>query len=274
MSGVILAVVERPETAASILAAAHTLLGLSAAARINVLAIRTPPIATILPTEQIMTPECEAKIRSREQARVDAIRQIFDAWNKAADASGIVAEWSDLEARSEVAVAEWGRRADFVVLERLLQRPSETERQAIHAALFDTDRPVLVVAPEAAPAPFGRRVAIAWREDSRTLRAVLSGLRWLPRAEYVFVLAGTREGAPPVRLPEVFAEHGINAELHTLAITSQRAFGEALLARVHELAADTLVMGAYVHQPMVGLILGGVTRYMLAHADIPVLMRH
>jgi nucleotide-binding universal stress UspA family protein len=274
MTGVILAVVERADTADRVLAAAHTFAGLTSAARINVLAIRTPPIATIQPTEQIMTPEYAAKIRAREQARVDTIRKAFDAWKPGADASGIVAEWSDIEARAEAAVAEWGRRADYMVLQRPWHRTSETERQAIHAALFDTDRPVLVVPPDVPSTLFGQRVAIAWREDSRTLRAVLSALRWLPRAERVFVLAGTHEGAPAARLPGVFAEHRVDAVLHGLPITSLRAFGEALLAEAHELGADTLVMGAYVHQPMVGVILGGVTRYMLAHADIPVLMRH
>ena len=33
-------------------------------------------------------------------------------------------------------------------------------------------------------------------------------------------------------------------------------------------------MGAYVHNPIRRLILGGVTRYMLANADMPVLMSY
>jgi nucleotide-binding universal stress UspA family protein len=35
-----------------------------------------------------------------------------------------------------------------------------------------------------------------------------------------------------------------------------------------------LVMGAYAHSPLREVIFGGVTRYMLDHADLPVLMRH
>lgn len=274
MPGVILAVVESPETAARVLAAAQTLAELTSAARINVLAIRMPPIATIQPTEQIMTPEYAAQVRAREQARTGALRDAYRAWSESARQTRIVAEWFDVEERAELAVAEWGRRADYVVLKRPWNRTPLPERQAIHSALFETDRPVLVVPPDLAPAPFGRRIAIAWREDERTIRAVLSALRWLSRAEGVFVLAGALEGAPPVRLPEVFEEHCIEADLHILRLTKQRVFGEALLAKAHELGADTLVMGAYVHQPIVRFVLGGVTRYMLTHADIPVLMRH
>ena len=49
MPGVILAVVERPAVAARTLAAAQNLAELSNAGRINVLAIRIPPLETILP---------------------------------------------------------------------------------------------------------------------------------------------------------------------------------------------------------------------------------
>jgi nucleotide-binding universal stress UspA family protein len=35
-----------------------------------------------------------------------------------------------------------------------------------------------------------------------------------------------------------------------------------------------LVMGAYAHNPLREMVFGGVTRYVLDHADVPVLMRH
>jgi nucleotide-binding universal stress UspA family protein len=47
-----------------------------------------------------------------------------------------------------------------------------------------------------------------------------------------------------------------------------------LLDKAHDLSADLMVMGAYAHSPLRELVLGGVTRHMLAHADLPVLMRH
>jgi hypothetical protein len=55
--------------------------------------------------------------------------------------------------------------------------------------------------------------------------------------------------------------------LHALPITGHQPFGETLLRTAHQLGADMLV------HPIRSLILGGVTRYMLAHADLPVLMR-
>ncbi len=117
-------------------------------------------------------------------------------------------------------------------------------------------------------------MAIAWRNDSRTIKAVLAALRWLRRAKTIHVLAGAREGTPQPDLPDILEEHGMKAALHVLPITGQNVFGEALLAKAHELACDMVVMGAYARHPVRSLILGGVTRHMLAHADLPVFMRH
>ena len=274
MPGVILAVVESPGAVVPVLAGAQLLAELTGTARVNVLAIRVPPIATIMPTEEVLTPERESRIRAVEQARVAALRQAYDAWAAAARKAGLEPEWFDIEARADEAVKEWGGRADFIVLKRPWHHDPEPERQALHAALFDTDRPVLVIPPEGPPRTFGRRVAIAWRDDNRTVRSVLAALRWLGRAERIHVLAGAQEGAPAPRLPDILVEHRVEADLHVLPVTGQRVFGEVLLAKAHELGADLLVMGAFVHHPARTLLLGGVTRYMLSHADLPVFMRH
>ena len=71
----------------------------------------------------------------------------------------------------------------------------------------------------------------------------------------------------------MLTERGVAAVLQLMPI-GPGGFGEALLARVHELGADLLVMGAYAHNPLHNLVYGGVTRFMLGHADMPVLMRY
>jgi nucleotide-binding universal stress UspA family protein len=272
MSGVILALLEHPDVARQTLAAARTLADLMGSARINVLAMRVPPDSTIMPTEEVLTRHRANEIRGREQARVAALRAAFDAWAAAAHAPGITIEWTDIEGLADSLVGEWGRRADYLVLARPAPRDNAADRLELQAALFETGRPVLVVPPNP-PAAFGQRVAIAWRDDRRTVGAVLVALRLLSKAQQVHVLAGVREGAPAPVLPAILAEHGIEAVLHVLPI-GPGVFAQTLLAEAHALGADLLVMGAYTHNPWRELILGGVTRHMLAHADLPVLMRH
>ena len=95
-------------------------------------------------------------------------------------------------------IGEAGRRADFVVVARPAADDEEPTRRTFRATLFRTERPVLVVPPGQVPV-FGRRVAIAWKDDTRAAKAVLPALRCLARAERLHVLAGVRQGAG--RLP-------------------------------------------------------------------------
>ena len=272
MSGVIVALIEHPESALGTLAAARNLATLMGGARINVLAVRMPPEAMIMPTEEVLTKHRAAEFRSHERERVRALHAVFEPWAAAARAPKVTTEWVDVEGLADLLVGEWGRRSDFVVISRLSRHAHTPARLAIQAALFDTDRPVLVV-PRGRLTPFGERVAIAWRNDKRTERSVLAVLRLLPKAKQVHVLAGMRAGESAPALPEILAEHDIDAVLHILPIGTG-VFGETLLHTAHAISADLMVMGAYTHSTWRALILGGVTRYVLAHTDLPVLMRH
>jgi nucleotide-binding universal stress UspA family protein len=273
MPGVILAIPQHPDRAGTLLAAAECLGRLTHAARINVLAIRMPPEATVMVSEEILTHEEAARLRTVEQRRTEALQQSFLAWSADLSArSAMAAEWSDLEGNAGDLVDEWGRRADFIVLERPSGSWLNPDHGGLSAALFGTDGPVLIV-PPATMVPFGRRIAIAWRDDKRAVKAVIPLLRCLAGSEEVHVLTGVREKDPPPAMPAVLREHGIPAQLLVLPI-GHGSFGQALLDAAHRLSADLLVMGAYAHSPLRELILGGVTRTMLDHADIPVLLRH
>ncbi len=274
MSGVVLAIPDRPENAPRVLAAAMRLAEVTNSSLINVLVIRVPPATTILQTEEILSRRDALRINAEEQARADAIRRACDNWAARAPGSAAIVEWFDFEGLPDQLVGEWGQRADYIILPRLAEHPREAERQAIRAALFDTGRPVLLVPPGSSPMEFGRRIAIAWRPDERTVKAVLSALRWAERSDEVHVLAGARDMAASPRLPEILVEHGVKAMLHLLRVGGERAFGEELLETAHRLGADMLVMGAFVHHPVRNMVLGGVTRYMLTHTDLPVLLRH
>ncbi|MBN9559211.1 MAG: universal stress protein [Alphaproteobacteria bacterium] len=275
MPSVILAVLDHPPAADRLLAAATCLADLIGGARINALLVRTPPEATILPGDEVLTLRREAEIRAIGASRAAAVKAVFDAWAVTTPLGG-TARWVDVEGLVEDVVKDWGRRADWIVVERPAHHDYGTTWHGIRAALFTTDRPVLVV-PSTLRGPFGRRVAIAWRDDRRndehTTKAVLAALRCLTRAAQVHLLAGLREGAGAPVIPAILSEHDLPVELHVLPIGTG-AFGAALLAEAHRLGADMLVIGAYVHHPLHGWLLGGVTRYVLAHADLPVLMRH
>src|SRR5215471_10185844 len=112
MPGVILAVADRTGAAESILAAAAQLALLTGSGRIIVLAIRTPPVATILPSEEVLSRRDELRIREAERNRAAALKEGYDGWAPTMGASNVVAEWSEVEGLADQLIDEWGRRAD------------------------------------------------------------------------------------------------------------------------------------------------------------------
>jgi nucleotide-binding universal stress UspA family protein len=269
MPGVILVFLDLPATAPGLLQAAGCLADLIGAASVRALIVRAPPEATIMPTEEVLTPQQAEHIRAQETARAAALTAAFEDWRPNANHP---CSLEDIEGIESDLIAQRGAAADFVLISRPDRPPRGADRPAIHAALFETDRPVLLV-PPAAVGPFGRTVAIAWRDDGRTIKSVLPALRLLGSAAQVHVLQGVRDGLQHLAVPQIFQDHGITAQMHVLPI-GDGVFGAQLLAQAHALGADLLVMGAYGHHPLREMMLGGVTRFMLDHADLPVLMRH
>lgn len=273
MVDVIVAVLGRRETARGVLDAAQCLAGLVGRANIIALAVATPPPASPLMAEALMAEMGDvAAAREQDRKRIAALRATFDAWAGAARQDEITVQWDEAAGPANVAIEQRGRRADCVVIARPLDDDDAPTRHGFQAALLHTERPILVV-PAGPSARFGRRVAIAWRDDGRTVKAVIPALRFLAGAEQIDLLAGVRAGAAPPAVPAVVQDHGVSASLHVLPI-GEAPFGRTLLEKLHELGADMLVMGAYAHSPLREMIFGGVTRYMLDHADVPLLMRH
>jgi nucleotide-binding universal stress UspA family protein len=272
MSDVILAVLATPERAHVVLDAAEQVRVLKPGSCIHALGVVERVSLHALEAEVLIS-EAEAVVAREEELaeRRAALKSEFAIWAKAAGDVGVGAQWLKFDGTAKTALAEKGSRADVIIAEQ----PTDADpfsRVLFRAALFGTDRPVLMVPATGMVAPLGRKVAIAWREEKQTARVVIPALRYLGAAE-IHILMGVRDPTVSPSLPMMFREHGVAARLHPLPI-KPGPFGQRLLAKVHELGADLLVMGAYVHTPLRNLVLGGVTNFMLDNADIPVLMRH
>jgi protein CrcB len=267
MGDVVLAVLDRAEAVPSLLSSAARLLAYGEGGRIEVLAVRTPPVAALMVADQTVTPAEEMRLRAKEQVWATTVRAATERWENSEKDASIVTEFVDVEGDIVHIVGERGRRSDMVVVPGKA-RLSARARDALHAAIFDTSRAVLIAPPNSA-GDFGRIVAIAWKDDIRAPKAVLAAMPILEKAEAVHVLrARTRE---PV-VPPILEEHGVPAVAH--AVEGHGPVGAQLLAMAHQLGADMIVMGAYAHGEWREALLGGVTRYMLDHADLPLLMRH
>ena len=146
----------------------------------------------------------------------------------------------------------------------------------IEAAFMDSGRPALVIPRTSVAALPPRRALIAWDGSREAARAASDAIPLLRLAEQVLVMivatrdAGDHAGAA---LVAHLIRHEIKAELHQVG-GGGAGVTETLLAQAHDAAADLLVMGGYGHSRLREMVRGGVTRHLLEHMTLPVLLSH
>ncbi|MBX6322500.1 MAG: universal stress protein [Rhodospirillaceae bacterium] len=280
----ILAVVTGSEMDRAVLDAAFA-VGRSFASRIEVFHPRyDPTLGVPLVGDGMMgfsLTDIMGTLEAQSRRQAERARQTFDAWRAergvpAAEAEGVkglCTLWRELTGAPSELVTLRGRLADLIVIER----PGHPEHDTSligETALFDSGRPVLC-APAGASDTLPSRMAVLWNGSAQAARAVGDALPLLMRAESVAVICldenGDLEGPSAADLVDQLKLHGARA----LAQSIQRGGDDepvALLKAAMAFGAGLIVMGAYGHSRFRELILGGVTRHVLAHSTVPVLM--
>jgi nucleotide-binding universal stress UspA family protein len=189
------------------------------------------------------------------------------------DAEFPTASFRAIAGREADTVAYEARLADLTVVPHPASGEDVSSSDALHAVLFDSGQPVLI-APRAAPRSIGTRICLGWNGSAESASAVLAALPWLRQAEAVLILWSEeyqRRGPMASELEDYLAAHEIVAD-RMMFRSINNVVGAGLLAAAGEFGADLLVMGAYSHSRLRQLILGGVTRHVLEHAAIPLMM--
>ena len=196
----------------------------------------------------------------------------------AAKAAGVSAEFhANLDSASrlrEMLVASAGP-SDLIILSRSEYYLS-LDRNMIEAMLFTSGRPVIVVPPEWERGAQFEKILVAWDGSGRAARAVGDAIPLLARAgevEIVTVSQGGAKNASSAGLAAHLARHCRKVVAADLPV---RHGGIAKTLRDHAAAAGAglLVMGAYAHQRMLEIALGGVTADMLSEGELPVFLSH
>jgi nucleotide-binding universal stress UspA family protein len=244
--------------------------------------IRQLPIAdeTMVPTRLQELENVQKKIADRERAA----RAYFDnclasyqveLCQEPPAAKSPSASWHDVTGIEAEEVAQRGGAYDLIVGDLALARSRAASREALESGLFSTGRPVLL-APPATPKRIGDTILLGWNKTAQSARTVLSAMPFLERAKRVVILmvaTGAKEGPSPQDVARTLAWHDIETEVKEIA-PDGRSVGHVLLDEAKEVEADLLVMGAYSHSRWREKILGGVTKYVIDHAELPVFLAH
>ncbi|MBX2885266.1 MAG: universal stress protein [Granulosicoccus sp.] len=198
-----------------------------------------------------------------------------------ADKQLVQLEWRAPEGDPETTVAEYGRLFDLVIFS---QGDPENMQSVIlglsENILLRLGRPSLIIPHIGCNAAPFKRVLVAWDGGQAATRALYDAMPFLHRAESVEITTiyeADKELTTNANGNENICEHLLR---HGIGATSTSIphkdvdIASTLLNHVSDTGADLLVMGAYGHSRIRQVLLGGVTRSLLKHMTVPVLMSH
>jgi nucleotide-binding universal stress UspA family protein len=143
--------------------------------------------------------------------------------------------------------------------------------------LLESGGPLLIIPNDWEGETIGQHIVIGWNATRAARHAVADALAFLGAARSVTVLLIDPEEhwghgqTPGADVALYLTRHGAPVTVEKLS-TRGSPVAEALLGFVETRAVDLLVLGAYSHARVRELILGGVTRTLLARVPVPVLI--
>jgi len=236
-----------------------------------------PP--TSLPSYASMhvPPEVFEMIEKDQEKLVDSAEKTFTEAMAAAGREDR-SDWYYAAGPVAEKIAQVGRCSDLIVIGQ------EDEKVDIAAygevpddVVIAAGRPVLIVPYTGITSTLGDRILVAWDHSRESARAVADALPFLKRASAVTVVSvdpDHDEGdVPGADLARYLSEHNIKAMVNRFT-DKNLAVDDVLLNQAADGGADMLVMGAYGHSRLREMVLGGVTRHIMDHMTVPVLMSH
>jgi nucleotide-binding universal stress UspA family protein len=220
------------------------------------------------------------------EAQAEAARELGAKaeamFRERAEDAGVAGEWLCEKGERVDVLRDQARFCDVAVI-------GQRDPEAIEVSgpgdmpdhlVLSVGRPVLLVPYVGTYPTIGKRVMVAWDGSRLATRAVNDALPILHGAKQVNIIMVYSDGWPAEmseergeRICQHLARHGIAAKAHHYR-ADDIGTGDLILSRAADDGADLIVMGAYGHARWRELVLGGMTRHMLNHMTVPVLMSH
>jgi nucleotide-binding universal stress UspA family protein len=221
-------------------------------------------------------------IESQRAESAKAAEAAVARFDEAATRQGLSVETRALNASAAGAGEAFGRAArrfDLAVVGQAEGSKDIPDDLVIEGALFESGRPVIIV-PYIQKDPLKLdRVVICWDGSRNAARAIGNAMPFLERAKKVdlLIIVNDRIKSDEITGADMgkhLARHGLNLEVKRVTAPKNVDAASAILSYVADSSADFMVMGAYGHSRLREFVLGGVTRHMLQHMTVPVLMSH
>ena len=245
---------------------------------------RDNPQVDTLPASQLMNwgavlphdyPEADTQA-------AEAAERIETAFRERLKFSNLQGDWQVASGKVSETVVCRVRHADLVILGQVdpAHPPPPAGRQLVEDVLMTSGRPILVIPYIGRFERFGTNILVGWNNSREAARAINDAIPLLAKAVSVTILEANPIGRKPAiddaassDITRHLSRHGISAKTARTALAGMTA-SDALLSYAADVSADLLVIGGYGHSRLRERILGGVTRELLQHMTLPVLMSH
>lgn len=168
--------------------------------------------------------------------------------------------------------------ADLVVIGEKTRAASALLSAVVDGAVFEAQRPLLLMPATDKPASKVRKILLAWNSRPESGRAAREAMELMRHAEAVHIVLVDPDssylasgGEPGADMAAYLARHGVNVVVDQLP-GSGRPVEDILRSHALEVGADLIVMGAYGHSRLRERVFGGVTQSMLEECPVPVLI--
>lgn len=185
------------------------------------------------------------------------------------------ASWREVTGEPATLVPSLARNADLAVFSGGFAISDLVFGSLMEATLLGSGNPVLYL-PATATEPRFSRPLIAWDGRMPCVRAISAWLSMGVAPDEAVVLHVADTGGEPPDLDGVASRIGWHvANVRTRVLErGEQSVAKALLAEAEQLQCGLIVMGGYSRYRYSEALFGGVTRHIIRHASIPVLIMH
>lgn len=218
-------------------------------------------------------------------ARLEAIKDIEEKFRAHVGQSGFEGPtgWIVEEGPTDLTIARSARFFDVLLIGQFITAFTSA-RKTVNPPelLLRAGKPVIVVPKNYTVRAFKEEAAIAWDGSRYAARALTDAMQILETKKKLDVLTvkGDVHAEGMAKMPGLdilihLERHGIAGNLVELEPTGAgHRVGGALLSHCARTDPDLLVMGAYGRGTFGQQYFGGVTRHVLQHQSVPVLIAH
>jgi nucleotide-binding universal stress UspA family protein len=233
-----------------------------------------PIVVPVAPIGGAM-PVIDGMIEAYQEACNAAKKRFTDL----ASRSGVAHAWYDDDGDAAERIGVHARYTDLAVIGQISSDnyDGQTPRDLPAVAAMTAGRPVLSIPFAGSHAMTFKRVMLCWNGSREATRALHDAISLLAPATHIDVAcfdASDRDDRDPgADIAAHIAHHGFKADAHRM-VSGELNTVDAILSASSDLGSDLIVMGAYGHTRIREIAMGGVTRGMMEHMPVPVLMSH